>query len=82
MVGYAFYEYRNKCGIGSTKVFGSREDAIKHAETEWNKLHESDKRSYKTDSNGLFSVIHCNLVDDEDELTADIRNFDVIWSAF
>lgn len=53
---WALIEYRDSAGIGSHKVFNSKEEAVKYADEEWYNLVDSDKESYFKDPAPLFYV--------------------------
>lgn len=64
---WARYEYRDKNGIGSFKVYETKEEALKEADEEWRYLVQRDKDSYITDAAGAFYVGLFNACTDEDD---------------
>ena len=60
------YEYRDKGGVGSFKVYDTKEEALKDAGEEWRNLMQSDKESYINDAAGSFYVGLFNACIDED----------------
>lgn len=79
-----FREYRDSRGIGSTKVFETKEEAIAFAEAEWKHLAESDKKSYKKDPAGIFAVGLAEMVYDEvdEEFYPGADLEEVYWEAY
>ena len=62
---WARYEYRDKGGVGSFKVYDTKEEALKDAGEEWRNLTQRDKDSYIKDSAGSFYVGLFNACVDE-----------------
>lgn len=54
MKKHAFYEYRDKSGIGHTEIFDTAEEAVKAARDYWYSLCKSDKDTYRKDSAPQF----------------------------
>lgn len=66
MKAYFFSEYRDKAGIGSRKMFDTKEDAITYCKSEWGYMCDADKESYLTDRVGGFWVYLAEVLTDED----------------
>ena len=49
-------EYRDRCGIGSERLFETKEEALAIAEDMWSRMDDRDKRSYSDDPAGCFWV--------------------------
>ena len=67
MKKYVFHEYREKWGLGSEEVFDSEEDAVKYANDEWNKMCDSDKKTYLNDDCGEFRVYEIEITAEQFE---------------
>ena len=83
LTGWFFNEYRDKKGVGSNKMFATKEEALQEAKDYWDRLCFADKRSYIDDPRGEFYVAEFPLVWDEDELEYQPATFDYtpVWSA-
>lgn len=53
---WCVYEYRDSCGVGTERLFDTKEKALATAEDEWRYLVEADKDSYIYDEAGQFWV--------------------------
>lgn len=80
---YVFREYRDKAGIGSEKLFDTKEEAIEYAQKEWNHLSEHDKKNYRNDVAGTFMVGLANMVWEEvgEEYVAEPELEEIYWSS-
>lgn len=82
-MAYVFHEYRDEWGRGSERIFNDRLEALNYGREEWDKLTDSDKRSYIEDPCGEFSVSIMPMVWDEydKEFITDYSEYNTIWSA-
>ena len=83
LTGWFFNEYRDKKGIGSNKMFPTKEEALAEAKESWGRLCDADKESYRNDACGEFYVAEFPLVWDEDEMEFQPSTYDYtpVWSA-
>lgn len=68
LTGWFFNEYRDSKGIGTNKMFRTKEEAIKEARDAWDHLSEADKDSYRKDDFAEFYVAEFPLEWDAEKL--------------
>lgn len=83
-MAYVFHEYRDSWGKGSEIIFNDRIEALNYGREEWDRLTDSDKRSYIEDPCREFSVSIMPMVWDEydEEFITDYSEYVTIWTAF
>lgn len=84
VTGWIFSEYRDKKGVGTTKIFPEKEAAIEYAKKEWERLDDADQASYKEDPAAWFHVAEYPLIWDDENLDFEPATDDYtpVWSAF
>lgn len=65
MKKYVFEEYRDVVGVGSEKIFNTKENALEFAKDEWDHLFESDKASYRKDKFSYFRVFEIEITPEQ-----------------
>lgn len=83
-MAWIFWEYRDKAGTGSHKVFRNKAEAINYAQSEWGRLNGHDQQSYKDDPAGEFFVALVPMEWDDValEYVPDMSSYTPEWSAF
>lgn len=61
LTAWVFEEYRDSRGIGSQKMFASKDEAIACAAEHWRTLSAPDEKSYVEDPAGIFGVYLYNV---------------------
>lgn len=75
-------EYRDSWGIGSQEFFDSEEEAIRYAGKEWDRLCDSDKKTYLNDKSAWFIVTENEVIEENDEFVVNTESLRTIWEAF
>lgn len=80
---WVFQEYRDKAGVGSSKIFKNKHEAIEYAQGEWRHLNDRDRKSYKDDACGEFIVAEMPVSWDEEaeDWIIDDSAFTPVWDA-
>lgn len=65
MKKYVFEEYRDAVGVGSEKIFNTKEIALGFAIEEWKHLFERDKASYRKDEFSCFRVFEIEITPEQ-----------------
>lgn len=82
-------EYRDKAGVGSTRVFDNQHEALETAMNEWDALSDKDKKSYGTDPAGMFRLFRISIPPqkleqyEDGELDGTLADYETgeIWNA-
>lgn len=80
---YVFHKYRGGAGLGEDVMFASKEFALLTAASEWDRLTDNDKASYKNDPAGEYCVAFVPAIWDDvsEEYYPDMTEYTPIWSA-
>ena len=80
---WVFYEYRDRKGSGSYKMFTDKAAAISYAKDQWASMCDCDKNSYLTDSVGEFWVAELPVIWDDisETFEPDFSEYSTAWNA-
>lgn len=58
---YIFEEYTDKGGTGEITLYTDKDEAVEAAKHAWDRLHESERRTYRRDKCGTFRVYEVSI---------------------